>query len=133
MYTSKFLILRSAGFYYLSLLLVALNINCACNRKEATRSITVSIGEQSTASPDYTVIYTFDNAGGQKNVTADAEQWSSEQIELEPGQFMKVVVSSTGPEYDLQIIVRIDGGIWKEGQLRNPEGTLELSGAIPSI
>lgn len=125
--------LRLASFNYLSLLLLILNIGCACNRKDTSRSITVSIREQSAASPDYTIVYTFDNSGAQKNITADAEQWSSEQIELEPGRFMKVVVSSTDPEYDFRIIVRIDGGIWKQGQLRNPEGTLELSGSIPSI
>jgi hypothetical protein len=118
---------------YFFLLILIESMATTCKRENPTRGVTIKVRELSSAAPDYTLIYTSDNAGTQKNISVNAEQWSSGQINLETGRFMKVVISCTEPVYDFQVTILIDGGIWKQAELHSPEGTLELGGQISSI
>jgi hypothetical protein len=46
---------------------------------------------------------------------------------------MKVTVSSTSSQYNYTVTIYVDGGIWKQTQLQNPQGSVTLSGDIPGI
>lgn len=119
--------MRIATFFLLTVVLLA-----ACKRESETRAVTVKVVDQSGSSPSCVVTYTSTASGTSAVVATSATSWSSPTLMYEPGQSMTVKVASNSPDYNYKVTIYVDGGIWKQGLLQEPQGELLMSGDIPA-
>ncbi len=115
---------------WLPLLLLLVIAGC---RRDETRSVTVNVKQATGGSASCVISYTANETGTETVTSTSAQNWSSPVRRAEPGEFMKVTVSSTSPQYDYTVTIYVDGGIWKQTELQNPQGNVTLSGDIPGM
>jgi hypothetical protein len=115
---------------WLPILILLVLFGC---RRDETRSVTVNVKQATGGSATCIVSYTANETGTETVTSTSAQNWSSPVRRAEPGEFMKVTVSSTSSQYDYTVTIYVDGGIWKQTQLQNPQGSVTLSGDIPGI
>ncbi|MCU0435648.1 MAG: hypothetical protein MUC87_19465 [Bacteroidia bacterium] len=114
--------------YLIVLLLLAFT---ACKR-DTSRMVTVNV-KQASGSATCLISYTQNATGTEVQTTSSATNWTSPVRHAEPGEFMKVKVSSSSPQYAFTVTIYVDGGIWKQEVLENPRSEVVLSGEIPGI
>ncbi|MGL5888969.1 MAG: hypothetical protein ACRC3B_03750 [Bacteroidia bacterium] len=115
---------------WLPLLLLLILAGC---RRDVSRSVTVNVKQATGGTASCIINYTANETGTEAVISSSAQNWSSPVRTAEPGEFMKVTVITTSPQYNYTVTVYVDGGIWKQSQLQNPQGSVTLSGDIPGI
>lgn len=112
------------------LLLVLLPLLLANCRKEETLKVTYTVRETSNAQPSYSITYTSDQGGNSTIASSSAENWSSNSILLEQGQFVSMKVESTAPQFDITLRIYVSGFLWKEAHFANPVASSKLDGTL---
>lgn len=101
--------------------------------RENDRSVTINVKQATGGTATCQISYTINQAGTENVISTSAQNWSSQARVMNPGDYMKVTVSSTSSQCDYTITIYVDGGIWQQTQLRGTQGSATLSGNIPGI
>jgi hypothetical protein len=112
--------------------LLLISLLTACKKEVPTLKVTYIIRELSQAEPEYSITYTGDITGGSNVASNNDNYWSSEVLELKQGQFVSLKSECTDPEYQIKLTINVNGQIWKEETFSNPNGSLTISGNLPS-
>lgn len=104
----------------------------SCKKEVPTLKVTYVVRELSQATPEYSIIYTGDVAGGSNVASNNDNHWSSDELELKQGQFVSLKSECTAPEYQIKLTIYVNGQIWKEETYSNPSGSLTISGNLPA-
>jgi hypothetical protein len=104
----------------------------ACKKEVPTVKVTYIVRELSQAAPEYSITYTGDISGGSNVASNNDNYWSSDVLELKQGQFVSLKSECTDPEYQIKLTINVNGQIWKEEIFSNPNGSLTISGNLPS-
>lgn len=101
--------------------------NC---RKPEELKVTFTVRETSPSSPSYTITYTSDKSGNSNVANSTDENWSSDALLLEQGEFVSMKVESTAPQFDITLRIYVSGFLWKEAHFANPVASASLSGTL---
>lgn len=112
----------------LSVLLLLLFGNCHKQAKEL--KVSYKVQETSGNHPPYTISYTSNESGSTTSVNSSLEEWNSNVLLLPRGEFISLTVDCTAPSYNFSIDILVDGGIFREAQLSNPNTSITISGNV---
>lgn len=120
--------MKTAAYGLLFILLAC----TSCRKETPVAEVTYSVHETSQAAPSYSIEYTSDQAGGTTVGSNNDNYWTSGKIPLKQGQYISLKVSSTDPEYALQLYIYINGNLWKMSSLNSPVPSVTISGYVPA-
>lgn len=103
-----------------------------CKKEIPTAEVVYSISESSAATPQYGIEYTNDQSGGTMVTQYGTNTYSSGKIVLKQGQFISMKITCSEPVYALNCSIFVNGNLWKTGTLTSPDGSLILSGEVPT-
>lgn len=104
----------------------------SCKKEVPTLKVTYIVRELSQSEPEYSITYTGDITGGSNVASNNDNYWSSDVLELKQGQFVSLKSECSDPEYQIKLTINVNGQIWKEETFSNPNGSLTISGNLPS-
>lgn len=99
-----------------------------CHKEDPETKITYAVREYSADSPSFSITYTSDKSGGTTTGNSSSDSWSSGGIILKKGQFISLTVDCTAPVYDFKLSVYVNGNLWQQKDMNNPEASVTISG-----
>lgn len=101
--------------------------NC---RKPQELKVTYKVIETSSSNPSYTITYTSDKSGNTNVASSSEQNWSSDVMLLEEGEFISMKTECTAPEFEIKMNIYVNGFLWKTETFSDPVVSKELKGTL---
>src|ERR1044071_6225535 len=83
----------------------------SCKKEEPTTKVTYEVRETSPATPSFTIEYTSDKSGGSQVSGSSSAIFSSGDLELLQGEYVKMKVTCSDPTFELHMYIYVNGNL----------------------